>query len=270
LELEPRTANNETLVVGWAYLQWGNLDRAEELLDEAYQDFEQDRNYLQAGGALTSLGELELQRGDTLKAQSLFRKAFSLMPNEANTVRAIVLTHIIQTSIWAGEMDSARIQLDRLNAQQASQPMPFSSTDGQCEVDYCNYLYWKKVGDKSAAQGYLEHALQDELLLNILPEGSRRRTEGARATPMPNTSTTSPSSSPTSKASPKHEREALAAGTGGRTEHLLQGLRPHHHRARHREDQDHRRCLHVRGRPARPKDHHTSGGRWRPWRCRRS
>jgi len=161
LELEPGSASNETKVVGQAYLQWGNLDRAEELLQMAVKAFEHEKNNYEAGATMIGLGDVELQRGDTLKARMYFRNALSLITADEQGFRGVVLTRIIQTSIWTGELDSARVQLDRLNTQHASEPLPFSSTNGECEVDYCNYLYWSRVGDGPAAQRYLENALQE-------------------------------------------------------------------------------------------------------------
>ncbi len=48
------------------------------------------------------------------------------------------------------------------------------------------------------------------------------------------------------------QREGHPGGTGRGAQRLLQGLRRHHGQLPHREDQDHRRCVHGRGRAPRP------------------
>ncbi|MBK7554406.1 MAG: hypothetical protein IPI55_07355 [Flavobacteriales bacterium] len=169
MEFEPRSVNNETLVIGWAYQQWGNADRAEPFLQEALGGFQRDRNSKQTATTLLSLGDLELDRGDTLQALVYFRRARSIQVSTNMRDKARTWTRIIPVYIWAGQLDSARISLDSLNALDAADPLPLSSTDGNREVAYCNYLYNKAIGDGPAAVRHLERALDQAIDMSDLP-----------------------------------------------------------------------------------------------------
>ncbi|MBK6830900.1 MAG: hypothetical protein IPG92_09300 [Flavobacteriales bacterium] len=169
MEFEPRSVNNETLVIGWAYQQWGNADRAEPFLQEALGGFQRDRNSKQTATTLLSLGDLELDRGDTLQALVYFRRALSIQLSTNTRDKARTWTRIIPVYIWAGQLDSARISLDSLNALDAADPLPLSSTDGNREVAYCNYLWSKSIGDGAGADRHLERALEQAIVMSDLP-----------------------------------------------------------------------------------------------------
>jgi len=169
MEFEPRSVNNETLVIGWAYQQWGNADRAEPFLQEALSGFQRDRNSKQTATTLLSLGDLELDRGDTLQALVYFRRARSIQASTNMRDKARTWTRIIPVYIWVGQLDSARISLDSLNALDTADPLPLSSTDGNREVAYCNYLHSKAIGDGPAAVRHLERALDQAIDMSDLP-----------------------------------------------------------------------------------------------------
>ena len=177
MEEEPGSVNNETLVTGWAYQQWGNADRAEPFLLEALNGFEREKNAKQAAIALYSLGDLELDRGDTLKALAYFRPAVAKNGPNATLDKAIAWTHIIPAYIWTDRIDSARVLLDSLNKLHSVEPLPMSSTSGSCEVDYCNYLYSKTIGDGPAADRHLERALEQAIAMSDLPLQLKYRKE---------------------------------------------------------------------------------------------
>ena len=169
MEFEPRSVNNETLVIGWAYQQWGNADRAEPFLLEALSGFERDRNSKQTATTLLSLGDLELDRGDTMQALVYFRRALSIQLSTNTRGKAITWSRIIPAYIWTGRMDSARVLLDSLNAADAADPFPLTSTSGNCEVAYCNYLWSKSIGDGAGADRHLERALEQAIVMSDLP-----------------------------------------------------------------------------------------------------
>ena len=179
-EFEPEFVNNETLVMGWAYQEWGNADRAEPLLREALEGFQREHNKVQTATALMSLGEIELVRGDTLKALAYYRS--TLPPNGPNDTnhKAITWSHIIPAYIWTDRPDSARMLLDSLNVLGRISPLPLTSTNGNCEVDYCNYLYGRTVGDAVTADRYLERALEQALAFSALPLVLKYRKELAQ------------------------------------------------------------------------------------------
>ena len=166
---DPSNAANETMVIGWCYQLWGNPDRAEPFLREALEAFLREKNIDQAMTCVLNLGDLELGRGDTLKALQHYRGSRRYW-NDITLIRVATLrSHLAMVFIGMGELDSARAELDALNALHAKNPLPLSNTFGECEVDYVNYLFQKAIGQPALADGYLERALNDAVRLSSMP-----------------------------------------------------------------------------------------------------
>ncbi len=166
---DPNSATNETMVIGWCYALWGNAKRAEPFLLEALEAFLREKNYDQAMTCILNLGDIELGRGDTLKALQHFRSSRQYW-SECTPIRVATLrSHLAMVLIAKGELDSARVEVDALNALHAKTPLPLSGTDGECEVDYTNHLFQKAIGQPALADGILEQALNEAVRLAFMP-----------------------------------------------------------------------------------------------------
>ncbi len=166
---EPQNVANETLVIGWCYQYWGNTARAELFLREALEAFMQQNNTDQAMTCVLNLGDLELGRGDTLEAIRLYRSSTPYWNNITQMRAATLRSALAKVLIATGELDSARVELDALNAIHARDPLLLSGTAGECEVDYPNYLYQRAIGQHAVADSFLLHALNEAVRLNHMP-----------------------------------------------------------------------------------------------------
>ncbi|MBK6830930.1 MAG: hypothetical protein IPG92_09450 [Flavobacteriales bacterium] len=166
---DPSNATNETMVIGWCYQDWGNPDRAEPFLREALEAFQLEGNRNQAMTCVLNLGDLELSRGDTVEALRLYRSSVPYWKEITEIRMATLRSQLAKVLIAKGDLDSARVEVDALNALHAKTPLPLSNTDGECEVDYTNYLCQKAIGQSTLADGYLERALNEALRLSSMP-----------------------------------------------------------------------------------------------------
>ena len=165
---DPEAAANETLMAGWSYRVWGNLDRAEPYIRQALKDNEEQHYFAGMSECYMELGRLELLRGDTLKALQCFkdtRVSWARVPILQQGVCRVLLA---MSYIWTGQLDSARMELDTVNVIAAKNYLPISSISGDCEVSFGNYLYQRAVGNRVAATRYLEKALGEATTLYSL------------------------------------------------------------------------------------------------------
>ena len=169
VKTEPRNVANETLVIGWCYKSWGNTERAEPFLHEALNGFLLAKNVEQAMTCVLNLAEIELSRGDTLAALQRLRGSSAYWSQITPLRLATLRTQLAMVLIARGELDSARVEVDALNALHAETPLPLSSTAGECEVDYTNYLFQKALGQDPLADDYLERALKEAVRLSFMP-----------------------------------------------------------------------------------------------------
>ncbi|MBK7287884.1 MAG: tetratricopeptide repeat protein [Flavobacteriales bacterium] len=113
------SAANRTLMAGWSYRVWGNLDRAEPYIRQALKDNEEQHYFAGMSECYMELGRLELLRGDTLKALQCFkdtRVSWARVPILQQGVCRVLLA---MSYIWTGQLDSARMELDTVNVMAA-------------------------------------------------------------------------------------------------------------------------------------------------------
>ncbi|MBK6753778.1 MAG: hypothetical protein IPG69_09300 [Flavobacteriales bacterium] len=167
---EPRSANNETMVIGQVYQQWGNLARAEQFLMEALEGSASGHNAVSETAELyLNLGDLEAGLADTARAMDYYRRGRALLGPADRMSRTLFRSRLIPCHLWVGELDTARIELDSLNLLRDAEAITLSSIDGRCEVDLCNHLYQLKLGDAPLAERYLERALEAAIAMKDLP-----------------------------------------------------------------------------------------------------
>ncbi len=166
---EPRTANNETMVIGQVYQQWGNLVRAEQFLVEALEASASGHNAVSETAELyLNLGDLQQSLADTARAMDYYRRGRALLGPADRMSRTLFRSPHPLLSLGR-ELDSARIELDSLNLLRDAEAITLSSIDGRCEVDLCNHLYQLELGDAPLAQQYLESALGAAMAMKDLP-----------------------------------------------------------------------------------------------------
>ncbi|MGV9013028.1 MAG: adenylate/guanylate cyclase domain-containing protein [Flavobacteriales bacterium] len=159
-------AANEVSVVGRCYAYWGNTVRAEPYLLDARESFVQLKDSFNVMEMELELARMEVLRGDTLPAIRRLRSAAVLCMRTSALQVAICHTRLAILYVRTGKMDSARVEVDSANAIAARTYVPLSSANQNCEVDFCNYLYQKAIGEQAEADRYLHQALAAALVLN--------------------------------------------------------------------------------------------------------
>ncbi|NBC65108.1 MAG: tetratricopeptide repeat protein, partial [Bacteroidetes bacterium] len=112
-DLENRSAHASMLsVMGQAYLNFGDYEKAEELLKEAIKESERfdGRASLEHANALYSMGNLYEEQRDWEEAREYFREAYELQADllgENNTQTAQTLSHLGTTLRNIGNLEEA-------------------------------------------------------------------------------------------------------------------------------------------------------------------
>jgi len=154
---------NETSVIGQCYVAWGNPERGEPFLHEAFDAFVQEKNLDQAFGCAMELGDLELSRGNTLEAARYYRSTRPYWNGMSPLRIGMNRTRLVIAFVALGQLDSAAAELQALNTLYAPGTLPLWTTAGECEVDYANYRFQKAMGQNALADSCLEKALNEAM-----------------------------------------------------------------------------------------------------------
>jgi tetratricopeptide (TPR) repeat protein len=164
---DPFSAENDLECVGVSYLEWGNLDKAEEymksalnelvLLDEVYISFY----------CYCKLGEIYFKRHDYKQALNYFREARLYYFD--NLDQATNLTNIAAVYLQLNTPDSAFYYLTAADKIRTQEKYMIFSGRGKLEIEFNFYKYYLATGDPKKALQCLEKALQEAQAIRNLP-----------------------------------------------------------------------------------------------------
>jgi class 3 adenylate cyclase len=165
----PADVPNETMVIGWAYEQWGNPQRAIPFLEASLREYEALGDSSMHAEILAHLAEDELSLGDTLGALRSFDRSRVLWPRTDSLNQALLGSQYTQLLLRMGREREAVAEFERMRSICAARSIPLASHHGVCELDYCRYLLNSANGDPRMADSCLQRALAEAARLNELP-----------------------------------------------------------------------------------------------------
>ena len=165
----PADVANETMVIGWAYEQWGNPQRAIPFLEASLREYEDIGDSSMHAEILAHLAEDELSLGDTLGALRSFDRSHALWPRTDSLNQALLGSQYTQLLLRMGREREAVTEFERMRSICAARSIPLASHHGVCELDYCRFLLNSPNGDPRMADSCLRHALAEAARLNELP-----------------------------------------------------------------------------------------------------
>ena len=165
----PADVPNETMVIGWAYEQWGNPQRAIPFLEASLREYEALGDSSMHAEFLAHLAEDELSLGDTLGALRSFDRSRVLWPRTDSLNQALLGSQYTQLLLRMGREREAVAEFERMRSICAARSIPLASHHGVCELDYCRFLLNSANGDPRMADSCLQRALAEAARLNELP-----------------------------------------------------------------------------------------------------
>lgn len=155
--------------IGNAYLQWGNLEKAEVYLKAGLNKSIRfySRQYITF--CYISLSDLYFIKGDYEKALKCCFDLKNLYPDNSPEYRAINLVQISAIYLPMKVPDSAEFYLNAAEKIRQTNPVVLVAPYGNLEIDYTFYMYYLAMGCKKDAQKRLEKALQDAQSCKYLP-----------------------------------------------------------------------------------------------------
>ena len=165
----PEIECNETMVIGWAYEQWGNPTHAIPFLNEALQCLAAlgDTGMLAENHMRLAADRLAL--GDTLGALRDLERTRSLLVETVGSNLALFRSKYVPMLVQLGNFKEAGHQYALMVLECANDAVPLNSKNGACELDYCGFTYYNAVGRIEQADSSLREALNKALRINDLP-----------------------------------------------------------------------------------------------------
>jgi tetratricopeptide (TPR) repeat protein len=164
---DPYSAENEEECVADCYIQWGNLDKAEEILKSALNELVRlDEIYI-SYSCYRKLGEVSVRRNDFKEALQYFYTAGLYYWDSLD--KAANLVNIGAAHLRLNNPDSAYYYFMAADNIRQQKKYNLTSHRGNLEIDYNLYRYYLATGDKKRAVRYLENALQEARAAGDLP-----------------------------------------------------------------------------------------------------
>ncbi len=164
----PDIACNETMVIGWAYEQWGNPARAIPFIQEALPCLTAQGDTGLLADCHMRLATDRLALGDTLGALRDLERSRSLLAN-LDSSNPLFRSKYIPMLVQLGRIEEAGIQYARMIQECQREEVPLNSFNGACEPDYCGYILYSATGRLAQADSSLREALTKALRINDLP-----------------------------------------------------------------------------------------------------
>jgi tetratricopeptide (TPR) repeat protein len=148
------------LVIGSEYLNWGNLEKAEEYLVSWLHEYLKNDEVWDIDFCYNKLGDLYSQRLDYKRALTYYysiKKYWKTLPPPYIVIN---LVSIASVHLKLNDTDSAKIYLDRAEKIMQDEHLTIVSNHGNLEVDYYYYLYYTATHDNEIALGRLKTAVR--------------------------------------------------------------------------------------------------------------
>ena len=159
---------NKTMVIGWAYEQWGNPARAIPFIQESLECLAAQGDTGLLGDNHMRLAADRLALGDTLGALRELERSRSLLAN-LDSSNPLFRSKYIPMLAQLGRIEEAGIQYARMVGECQRDEVPLNSKDGACELDYCGFVYYTAIDRLTQADSSLREALTKALRINDLP-----------------------------------------------------------------------------------------------------
>ena len=159
---DPYGYTNEKEAIGMEYLEWGNLDKAEEYLKSALNDKDASRFF-----CYHHLGNLYFRRHDYKQALKYYflAKPYCTEP-EFKAMNQVMCAAV---HLQFNSFDSARIYLESADKIRNIENLVIAYTDGNLEIDYYFYKYYLAVENENQAIRCLEAALNEAQSARYIP-----------------------------------------------------------------------------------------------------
>ncbi len=159
---DPMGAMNETMSIGFAYLGWGNLEKAEFYLKtELYAQLQHYPMNIEYDDILGDLYVCKFEYRKALQCYLDQKKNISMMHHfhQANNKLKIASAYL-----HLGAFDSARIYLESADSMRQKDQSNIYFANGLGDIDYGYYEYYNAMGHKKSALRCLESALRNARL----------------------------------------------------------------------------------------------------------
>ena len=167
--MRPEIRCNETMVIGWAYEQWGNPAHAIPFLNEALQCLAAKGDTGMLAENHMHLAADRLALGDTVGAMRDIERSRYLFSGMSGSRVALFRSKYIPMLVQLARIEDAGRQYALLVEECAREAVPLNSKNGACEPDYCGFTYYYAVGRTEQADSSLREALIKALRINDLP-----------------------------------------------------------------------------------------------------
>ena len=159
---DPMGVMNETMAIGFAYLDWGNTDKAELYLKTELVN--QMREYPITFDYFDILGGLYSKKEDYKRALQYYLEQKKTILKMHNFRQANNILNIASAFLHLGICDSARFYLEGAERIRQKERINIYFMNSVGDIDYGYYEYYYKIGNQKNALQYLEKALQNAII----------------------------------------------------------------------------------------------------------
>jgi tetratricopeptide (TPR) repeat protein len=164
---DPGDYAGETQIVGSMYMEWGNLDKAEEFLKSGRKELTRLKIIENSFFYYHKLGEIYFKRHDDKQALTNYfeSKKYISQPYE----KAITLLSCAAVHLEMKSMDSTRFYLDNAEKIRKKEKLGIVTPQGNLEIDYYFYKYYVSIRNGTLAFKRLESALLEARSVKYIP-----------------------------------------------------------------------------------------------------
>ncbi|MEI7725236.1 MAG: histidine kinase [Bacteroidota bacterium] len=165
--LDQNEYDTQLACIGSVYLEWGNLDKAEEYLKSSLKDQMNGEEVPMDFFCNSQLGEIYFIRHDYKRALEYYYLARRDCMNKSD--QAINFVNCAEVHLQLNARDSALFYLVRADKIRYQEKVKIYSGRGKLEVDYTFYKYFLAKGDEKRAMKCLISSLEEARLERYLP-----------------------------------------------------------------------------------------------------
>jgi tetratricopeptide (TPR) repeat protein len=163
---DPLGVSNERLIIGSTYLEWGNLDKAEEYQKSALKDLIR-MNEVSNSSGYDALGDIYFKKQDY--KQALYYYFQGKQCYIAPYFRASNLVRIAAVHLQLGSNDSALYYLESAESISQKEGSGIYFANNFLDIDYYLYKYYTATGNGKRALQHLETALHQAQSYRNIP-----------------------------------------------------------------------------------------------------
>ena len=158
-----------TGVVGYYYLLWGNLDKAQPYIESGLREFKLMQDSSIISFMYNALGDLSLRRQDYKTALLNYSYVKNYWSAIDTAYISLDLVSIAAVYLQLNEPDSANNFLIQARKMQKNKNLTMISSHGPLEIDYHYYLYYKATYNHILALKCLKNALREAQMIKYIP-----------------------------------------------------------------------------------------------------